>query len=140
MPKPTVYNARVHAQIVEHLRAGAFRKHAAEAAGVSFDAMDEWVRAGLAGDARYEQFAIDVRTAMAEDAVRNVRVITKAAVGEHKGDWKAAAWNLEKKFPLLYGSMPRGHHEDHRSGEKVFSPWKQSEATTTTLGTTRSVQ
>lgn len=97
------YSATVHAAICKHLRAGAFLTHAAEAAEVSVDAVKDWVEKGLAGDARYREFAIEVRRLQAEDAIRNQAVVSTAAVRRHDGDWKAAAWNLERKFPKLYG-------------------------------------
>jgi hypothetical protein len=128
-----VYTAKLHAAIVDNLRAGAFKKHAAEAAGISVDVFEDWLRLGLAGTEPYVQLALDARQAIAQDAVRNVRVITHAALGKHKGEWKAAAWNLEKKFPLLYGSMPRGHHDEQLEGDataRVFSPWKLPDAGT----------
>jgi hypothetical protein len=97
------YSATVHATIVKHLRAGAFFTHAAEAAEVSADAAKEWVQKGLAGDRRYVAFAREVRRLQAEDAIRNQAVISTAAVRHHEGDWKAAAWSLERKYPKLYG-------------------------------------
>lgn len=94
------YNAEVHATIVKHLRAGAFLTHAAEAAGVSYKAVKDWVDRGLEGDKRYARFACEVRKVQAEDAVRSQSVITRAQL---EGDWKAAAWSLERKYPKLYG-------------------------------------
>jgi hypothetical protein len=97
------YNAQVHATIVKHLKAGAFLAHAAEAADVSVDAAKEWLAKGLEGDKRYQRFALEVRRLRAEDAIRNQAVVSTAAMRHHEGDWKAAAWNLERKFPKLYG-------------------------------------
>jgi hypothetical protein len=97
------YNATVHAVICKHLKAGAFFTHAAEAAEVSVDAARDWLEKGLAGSKRYAAFALEVRRLQAEDAIRNQAVVSTAAVRRHEGDWKAAAWNLERKFPKLYG-------------------------------------
>src|SRR5262245_33001503 len=97
------YNAEVHATICKHLKAGAFLTHAAEAAEVSVDAVKDWVAKGLARECLYTPFAREVRRLQAMDAIRNQAVISTAAVQPHAGDWKAAAWNLEKKFPKLYG-------------------------------------
>lgn len=89
--------------IVSKLRAGAFRRHAARAAGVSEDSLARWLELGRAGDKRYVEFAREADRAMAEDAIRNQTVITAAALRRIDGDWKAAAWNLERKYPKLYG-------------------------------------
>ncbi len=118
------YSAAVHAEILRHLRNGAFKKHAAEAAGISHDALEQWIAWGKEGREPYVEFAADVLKAIADDAVRNQTIISKAAAGEHDGDWKAAAWNLVKKHPKLYGEMARGHELPTK--EKPFSPWKHA--------------
>jgi hypothetical protein len=123
------YSAQVHADIVKNLEAGAFKKHAAEAVGVSINTLTQWLQWGDEGREPYAQFALDVERAIARDAVRNQTIISAAAAGEHKGDWKAAAWNLERKFPKLYGAMTAGHDATRTGRDIVFSPWKQSAAT-----------
>jgi hypothetical protein len=95
--------AVVRAIIVDQLRAGAFRAHAARAAGVGESTLDLWLRRGDAGEPAYRDFARDVRRAQAEDAIRSQSIITRAALGHVDGDWKAAAWSLERKHPKLYG-------------------------------------
>jgi hypothetical protein len=97
------YNAEVHAEIIKHLRSGAFKQHAAQAAGVSARAVDEWLKLGRDGDKRYAEFACDVDRTIAEDAIRNLAVVSAAALKTGKGDWKAAAWLLERKYPKLFG-------------------------------------
>jgi hypothetical protein len=39
----------------------------------------------------------------AEDAMRSQSIITRAQLGHIDGDWKAAAWALERKHPKEYG-------------------------------------
>jgi hypothetical protein len=117
------YNAEVHAAIVKHLKAGAYKAHAAQAAGVSVDAVDDWLALGRAGDRRYASFARDVDRACGEDACRAAAVITAAAVKGHVGDWKAAAWMLERKYPRICGRSAEpavgvtiGHGKDDEDG------------------------
>jgi len=93
----------VHETIIRHLKAGAFRRHAAEAAGVSEDAVNDWLKRGAAGERRFAAFFIAVRKVQAEDAIRSQAVITTAQLKRIDGDWKAAAWSLERKYPKLYG-------------------------------------
>lgn len=120
------YTPEVHRQIVDALKVGAFKKHAANAAGISERTLADWLQWGAEGREPYVELLRDVEQAIAADAVRNQTIISKAAAGEHAGDWKAAAWNLERKFPRLYGSMASGH--DQVPADKPFSPWKHSEA------------
>ena len=99
------YCEEVHAKIIKALEAGAFQMHAAWYANISDKTLDAWLWKGKRGDPRYVKLYEDVQNAKARDAVRNQGAISNAAMGEHKGDWKAAAWNLEKKHPKLYGSI-----------------------------------
>lgn len=119
----TKYTPELHRKIVDALRLGAFKKHAANSVGVSEQTLGTWLQWGAEGRVPYDRFLHDVEQAIAADAIRNQTIISKAAAGEHSGDWKAAAWNLERKFPRLYGHMAAGH--DQVGGEKPFSPWKQ---------------
>lgn len=100
-----LYTAEVHSKIIKALEAGAFKVHAAWYSGISDKTLELWLRKGIRGEAPYAKLYEDVQEAISKDAVRNQGAISAAAIGEHKGDWKAAAWNLEKKHPRLYGSM-----------------------------------
>lgn len=126
------YTPEVHKEVVASLKRGAYQVHAANAAGVSITTLQRWVKLGREGVEPYVQFAIDIDRARAEDALRNQAVISAAAIGKVAGDWKAAAWNLERKFPKLYGrrammdnvddALPLGAADD-ADGTAVHSPW-----------------
>lgn len=116
------YSPEVHRTIIAALRRGALKPHAAQSVGIHANTLESWIEAGNAGDERYEAFAIEVEKALADDALRNQAVITMAAIGPIKGDWKAAAWNLERKFPRLYGA--RLTAALGAQTERPFSPWK----------------
>lgn len=92
-----------HELIVKNLKAGAFQTVAAQAAGISRDTLRDWLNRGKAGEKPYVQFAADVLRTQGEDCVRLATVVTAAAVKRIDGDWKAAAWALERKYPKLYG-------------------------------------
>ena len=89
--------------ILRHLRTGAFQVHAAEAAGIEWRTMKNWLDLGDEGVKPYRDFAIKVRQLQAEDAIRSQSIITRAQLGQINGDWKAAAWSLERKYPKQYG-------------------------------------
>lgn len=94
-----LYTKDVHDTIVGYLKDGAYKSTAAKAAGISVDSLNDWVKLGLAGDPKYRRLAYDVTRLVQEDIRKNQAIITRAA----KRDWKAAAWNLERKYPKLYG-------------------------------------
>lgn len=116
------YTPEVHAKIVEALKLGCFKKHAAAAAGIGWRTFEQWLTWADEGREPYTTLAYDCEVAIGEDAKRNQAIVSKAAAGEHLGDWKAAAWNLERKHPKLYGNLGIGH--DKPAGDKPFSPWK----------------
>jgi hypothetical protein len=120
------YTAELHAKLVGYLEAGAFKKHAANAVGIAARTLEAWLKRGDDGEEPYAQLALDVEKAIATDAIRNQTIISKAAAGEHAGDWKAAAWNLERKFPKLYGHMATGH--ELPVSDKPYSPWKHAQS------------
>lgn len=129
------YTPELHRKVVENLERGAYQVHAANAAGISISTLHRWVTLGRQGVEPYVTFAEDVDRARANDALRNQAVISAAAVRKVPGDWKAAAWNLERKFPKLYGRrvmqdnvddvslLPPEQQPKDEDGTGVHSPW-----------------
>ena len=107
----------IQAKIIEHLELGAFKSHAAAAVGLSRHAIDEWLQRGNEGEEPYAAFALAVNAAIAKDAIRNQAIISNAAMNNTPGDWRAAAWNLERKHPKLYG-----HRQERRHDEEPAKP------------------
>lgn len=120
--RKTVLTDEVHERIVTLTRAGAYFEHACAAAGVSDDAARGWKKRGLENpdEEPYASFALELQQAQAEYAVQNQVVISSAAKGRTKRvitdqqgkkhtipgrepDWKAAAWDLQRRFPHIYG-------------------------------------
>jgi N-acetylglucosamine kinase-like BadF-type ATPase len=102
-PPRTKLTKEVQEIILRHLRAGAFFKHAVEASGVEWRTAYYWLDRGQAGQKPYAEFARAVMKLRAEDAIRSQSIITRAQMGRIDGDWKAAAWALERKYPKEYG-------------------------------------
>lgn len=100
---PYKLTKEVEETILRHLRTGGYQVYAAEAAGIEWRTMKNWLDLGDEGVKPYREFAIKVRKLQAEDALRYQSVITRAALGQINGDWKAAAWALERKYPKVYG-------------------------------------
>lgn len=125
------YTPEVHKKIVDALSRGCFKAHAAGYARISPDTLESWLRQGEEGVEPYAKLLEDVRFAIAQDALNKQTAISAAALGQHKGDWRAAAWDLEKKHPKLYGRI--AELEALRAAEiaaakrhldKPYSPWK----------------
>lgn len=121
--------------IVRDVERGLFPTQAAAARGVPAATLAEWLDLGRAGREPYATFASDVDAAEANAALKLIVAVTEAASRRPSlgGDWKAAAWLLERKYPALFGPRQAGKVAELKSptaaarriGE-VFSPFKPS--------------
>jgi hypothetical protein len=137
MARPTKYGPAIHAAIVDALKEGLCKAHAAALGGISAQTLDEWLEAGDEGREPYAALALEVRHAEADYARAKMREINTASAplpprkkGEKRGgrgDWKAAAWALEKRFPKIYGSRAAAAEAlPPRDDERPRSPWKNT--------------
>lgn len=93
MARPSKYSDTVARRICKAIEAGATYKLAAKAGGVSYDTLNRWRKAR-------EDFARRVEDAEWKAAHRWLDCIDEAA---QNGDWRAAAWRLERRYPDQYG-------------------------------------
>ena len=83
--------------ILDNLRLGSSRRSAAELSGVSARTLQRWIKRGEEGESEeWERFAHKVYRAEAVAEGHAVDLILEAA---KKGDWRAAAWWLERRHP-----------------------------------------
>ena len=98
------YTPELHENICKLIRAGNYRETACAAVGIHSGTLRKWLRAAAAGDSRYIKLAEDMAEAEAVAESRFNTVITASAgTAQKPGDWKAAAWWLERRFPHRYG-------------------------------------
>lgn len=73
-----------------------------ECVGVSKRKMTEWIKKGQAEGQQsiYHEMVRQMKQATAMCDLRDLRTIDMAAA---KGDWKAAAWRLERRRPHVWG-------------------------------------
>jgi len=90
-----------HRKIVDMVRLGNFRIHAAAAAGISERTMKNWMARGTKENAAepYREFAEDVLKAENAAICTAVMNIQEAA----QDDWRASAWFASKKAPEQWG-------------------------------------
>ena len=93
MARPTKQTEATKQAIFDSLRKGNTRAISAAAAGVSYDTFYRMLRAD-------DQFRADVEQAEAQAVMFFVDRIKSAA---YFGDWKAAAYWLEKRQPAQWG-------------------------------------
>lgn len=99
--RPSKFTPTARRTIINSVRLGAPYTLAAQAAGLTYDTMHDWiVRGETIGSGPYFRFSQDVKTAKGAAAARWLEVIDKAA---REGNWQAAAWKLERIYPESYG-------------------------------------
>lgn len=93
--RPNILSKKIQDTVVEWLRAGNTQRAAAAAAGISFDTLKRWRKLGKRGNDEYLDFFTQTELAASACESDLVRVIRGAASA---GDWKPAAWMLERRF------------------------------------------
>ncbi len=109
MARPTKLTHEVSEKIVRAIRAGNYPEVAARHAGVHPSTYYRWMERGaLEGEAPeddpYRHFRSEVDRAIADAEAAEVGLVVKAA---RDGDWRAAAWLLERRFGDRWGRRER---------------------------------
>lgn len=94
MARKTKLTPETQEAICQRVTLGATIPAACKASGVSWNTAKDWLRRGREGKQPYAAFVEAIDEAKAKWEVASNLVITKAA---KKGDWKAAAWALERR-------------------------------------------
>ena len=99
---PTKISAEIIDQIINSIKLGAYIETACAYAGVSKDTFYRWLKkAARSGkDSLYSRLSDAVEKAQAESELRSLMILEKAS---QEGQWQAAAWRLERKFPDKWG-------------------------------------
>lgn len=101
MGRPTKLTPETQKRIVDGIRMGATYELASQYGGVAYNTFNEWMKAGEgAQSGRYRDFYEAVKKAEGEAAIGWLAKIEKAA---SDGEWQAAAWKLERRYPQNYG-------------------------------------
>lgn len=100
--RPSKYTPEVAKKVTDAIRLGATYELACNYAGISEDSFARW-------RAKYAEFADAVKEAEGAGAVGWLGRIEQAA---QKGQWQAAAWKLERRYPEQYGRTVQTHQGD----------------------------
>lgn len=98
--RKTKLTPEVQAAIVQALGVGATREHAYQYAGISHETFYNWMEKGEAGKPPYVEFFDAVKNTEAKAVVGWLAHIETAA---RAGNWQAAAWKLERRYPKMFG-------------------------------------
>lgn len=95
--RPTKYIPETVDKILEAVKLGAPLTHACNYAGVSFETFNEWRK-------RYSEFSERLKEAEGH-AVKGW--LDKIEAAASSGNWQAAAWKLERRYPHDFGRRDR---------------------------------
>lgn len=108
---------------------GLSKTNACRKAGVGVDTLASWMRRGSQGEQPFADFAQAVDRA---DQTLKGRLVSYIEHSASRGDWKAAAWLLERRFRSEYG--PKASDEPVRVADE---PTDLSTLTREELGSLR---
>ena len=87
----TKYGPDITQEICKHLAAGMGRVDSCTLADIHYDTFCEWMKRA--------EFSEAIKKAEASCKERNIALIQRAATKS----WQAAAWTLERKYPMEFG-------------------------------------
>ena len=104
--RPTKLTAETTERICYAIRLGATYAMAAQYGGCSGDVLNDWINLAQTPDhprhkPAHLQFFQALKEAEADGVTKMLAVIDKAAIQD--GQWAAAAWKLERRYPADYG-------------------------------------
>lgn len=100
--RPSVWTPEVERRILGAVTQGLYLETAAALAGIDKSTLHRRLKAGRRKGAKAadRDFCTSIEKALAASEARDLAVISKAAA---EGQWPAAAWRLERKFPDRWG-------------------------------------
>ena len=93
MARKSKYTPETVAKIIQAIKMGATYELAAGYAGIHYDTFNEWMK-------HKAEFSEQVKSAEGVGAMIWLAKIERAA---SDGNWQAAAWKLERRYPHMYG-------------------------------------
>jgi transposase-like protein len=90
----------VQQRIVDAIGQGATYELAAQYGGIAQSTFYDWMN-------KHPEFSEAVKSAEGKAAIKWLALIDKAARGteDRPGQWQAAAWKLERRYPYVYGKQ-----------------------------------
>lgn len=101
MARPTKRTKATQERIVKAIRLGATYELAARYGGITYETFNEWRKDSA-------EFSEAIEKAEGDAATRWLELIETSA---SEGNWQAAAWKLERRYPESYGRREVTKHE-----------------------------
>lgn len=137
MARPTKLTPELQQRIEQALRIGSTYELAAQYGGISYNCFNEWRKRGLeelmrvednsrasirAEELPFVEFYEATQKAESEGAMGWLAKIEKAA---NDGNWQAAAWKLERRYPKDYGRTVVSNEHTGANGGAIKLSWEE---------------
>jgi hypothetical protein len=99
-PKPKLFNPAILTRLCDAIRTGATIDLACKYAGINPSVYYDALNRAKSGDPEWQGVAAELADAEGACAVEMLATVTTAA---RNGTWPAAAWMLERRYPMMYG-------------------------------------
>ena len=125
MGRKSKLTPQLQEEIVKALAVGATHEQAYTYVGIGHECFYNWLRLGEQGRQPYAEFSEAVKKAEAHASVGWLAFIEQAA---RAGNWQAAAWKLERRYPKVWGrqavdaeqvQLPDVHVHIHTARERL---------------------
>ena len=108
---PGALSPDARARLLQAIRLGSSLKGAARRGGISEFTYHRWIRRGReAKSGAYREFFEEVEAARSDGELALLANIQKAG---KRGDWRAAAFILERRWQMEYGRELKHKHANH---------------------------
>lgn len=110
--RPSLFSAQATKRVADALRLGATYKMAAQYGGISYDTMNDWMNKGKKAQTlvssgqeitpdleQFYNFYQELQKAESDAVLGWLAKIEREA---NEGNWQAAAWKLERRYPRDY--------------------------------------
>jgi hypothetical protein len=105
MARPAKLTPELTQEITTHIRDGNSPTISATLVGISSSTYFNWMSKGSNQEPKFMEFLESIERAKAQSIVNRVAYIARAADG---GNWRAAAWLLERIAPESFGKHSHG--------------------------------
>lgn len=126
MGRPTKLTPELTAQITALIKQGISPTKSATYSGICASTFFQWMGKGRNAEVEFLEFSEAVERASAEVVVRCFEEINRAC---EKGNWRAAAWWLERNSPEEFGKESIGRRKEQRDFRSIseYSPERLEE-------------
>ena len=108
MARPAKLTPELTQEITTYIRDGNSPTISATLVGISPSTYFNWMSKGSNQEPRFMEFLESIKRANAQSIVNRVAHISRAA---DSGNWRAAAWLLERMAPESFGKHSNGYRE-----------------------------